>query len=287
MQDKSWILVHILLNHFHPKKIKEFLNILPPDDAKKILSHDVPFSDINPIFVNPREFFKNIHYSWIVPLIQNLPSPIKELTISALPVPLASGLKKHLKIQNLNLTLPKRSSFFFLKNLYKQIHPPQLLPPEFLPKEPLSILLNFSRKDLMALVDFLGLYDLAEEVKHLVDQKSLRNVYACLDNKKMRFLRLCLHQRSKFKTPKLNLQKWNGNCDTLSQMLHQRGLYRLGKALCGSHPDFLWHLSKKFDTGRSALLEKHYTKQESPGITSGLIQQVIYAINSLQHKDKM
>ena len=102
----------------------------------------------------------------------------------------------------------------------------------------------------------------------------------------MQFLRMCVHQKNKFVAPKLNVQKWNGDCVELLHTLHQRGLYRLGKALSGSHPHFLWHLSRRFDIGRSALLEKYYAKQASPGITSALVQQVINVLNFLKQKSE-
>lgn len=286
MQAKSWILMRILLNRFHPKTAKEFLSLLPQDDAKQILSQNVITSDIDPIFVKPQEFLKNIHYSWVLPYVQKLPKHIQELLISALPNPLAAGLKKYLKISSTRVPMPKRASAFFVRKIYSQIQQPDVLAPEFLPKGNLSVLLDLSRKELVDLVDFLGLYDLAEEVRHIVDKKSLQTVYACLDNKKLQFVSMSLHQKSRFVVPKLDLQKWNGNCTELLHTLHERGLYRLGKALSGSHPDFLWHLSRRFDTGRGAILEKYYTKQASPGVTSALVQQVINVMNFLKQKSE-
>ncbi len=278
--------MRILLNRFHSKTPKDFLSLLPPEDAKQILSQDIATADISPIFVKPQEFLKNIHYSWIAPHVQKLPQHVQELLVSALANPLAAGLKKYLKI-NARIALPPRASFFFVKKLYDQVHQPDVLDPTLLLKDNLSILLDLSRKELMDLVDFLGLYDLAEEVRYIVDKKSLQSVYSCLDNKKLQFVRICLHQKNKLAVPKLNLQKWNGNCVELANTLHQRGLYRLGKALSGCHPNFLWHLSRRFDTGRSKVLEKYYAKQPSPGITSSLVQQVMNVMNYLKQKSEM
>lgn len=284
MQAKSWILMRILLNRFHPRAPKEFLNLLPQDDAKQILSQDVIISDIDPVFVKPQEFLKNIHYSWVAPYVQKLPMHMQELLISALPNPLAIGLKKYLKISSPRVPIPPRASAFFVKKVYDKIRQPDVLAPGFLPKGDLSVLLDLSRNELIVLVDFLGLYDLADDVSQIVDKKSLQIVYACLDNKKIQFVRMCLHQKSKFAAPKLDLQKWNGDCRVLMQILHQRGLYRLGKALSGSHPHFLWHLFHRLDTGRSAILKKHCASQASPGITSTLVQQVMNVMNFLKQK---
>lgn len=286
MQAKSWILTRILLNRYHSKNTKEFTNLLPQEDAQQILRQDVIISDVDPVFVKPQEFLRNIHYSWIAPYVKNLPSHIQELTLSALPNPLSASLRKYLNIKSPRIPIPQRVSIFFQRKIYEQIRQPDILPPGFLPKDNLSVLLDLSLPQLIDLINFLGIYDLSEEVRHMVEKKSLQAVYSCLDNKRMQFLRLCLHQKSKFAAPQLNLQKWKGECEELLRMLHQRGLYRLGKALCGSDPHFLWHLSRRFDTGRSAILEKYYNAKPSPGITSVLIQQVTNVLNFLKQKSE-
>lgn len=287
MQDKSWIPVRMLLNRFHPKTTKDFLSLLPQNEAKKMTNLDQVAADIDSLFINPEEFFKNLHYSWAAPYLQKLPIYLQELVASALPNPLAAGLKKNLNIKASPLPSSSRANDFFVKKLFEQIYPHDILPPGLLPKENLSLLLDLSRRELLQLLDFLGLFDLAEEVRHIVDKKKLQTIYACLDNKKMKFMRMCLHQKSKIAVAKLDLQNWKGDCSSLSQTLHQRGLYRLGKALNGSHPHFLWYLSRKFDTGRSALLEKCYTRQATPGITSAIVQQVLNVINFLKQKSEM
>jgi hypothetical protein len=287
MQAKSWILMRILLNRFHPRTSKEFLGLLPPEDAKQILSQDVMVAEIDAVFVKPQEFLKNIHYSWVAPFVQKKPKHVQELILSALPNPLALGLKKFLKISSANLKMPPRAAAFFLRKLYEEVRQPEVLAPDLLPKGNLSILLDLPRQELIDLIDYLGLYDLAEEVRHIVDKKSLQTIYGCLGQKKLQFMRLCLHQKSKFAAQKMNLQKWNGDCEELLQTLHQRGLYRFGKALCGTHPHFLWHLSRRLDTGRSAMLEKYYTTQASPGVTSQLGQQIINVLNFLKQKSEM
>ncbi len=284
MQNKSWIVMRILVNRFHPKNVKEFLNLLPSDDAKQIFNQDAVTTDIDSLFVKPQEFLKNIHYSWVAPHVQKFPKHMQELVVSALPNPLAAGLKKYLEISTLSTMMPTRAKAFFLKELYDQIKQPSVLPFALLPKNNLSVLLNLSRQELVNLVDFLGLYDLTEEVKQIVDKKDLQRVYVCLDNKKLQFIRTCLHQKNKLAQQKLDLQKWNGDKAELLQTLHKRGLYRLGKALSGSSPDFLWHFMRRFDTVRSSILEKYCNKQSIQGVTSSYVQQVINVLNFLKEK---
>nr|WP_166156562.1 hypothetical protein [Neochlamydia sp. AcF84]NGY95337.1 hypothetical protein [Neochlamydia sp. AcF84] len=287
MHAKTQILIRILLNRFHPKTSQEFLKCLPEDEAKQIAGHQIITAEIDPIFVKPHEFLKEIHYSWVAPYLRKLPTHLQNLMVSALPNPLATSLKKYLKINGPFVSMPKLASAFFTKKLYDQIKQTEILSPAFLPKQDLSILLTLSRMEIIYLIDFLGLYDLAEELRHVVDKKSLQKVYACLDNKKIQFVRLCLHQKSRFITAKMDLQKWKGEGAELQRKIHQRGLYRLGKALSGTHPHCMWYLLRKLDTGRSAIIEKHYKPQSNPAITSVLIQQVINVINFLKLKSEM
>lgn len=282
MQAKSWILMRILLNRFHSKNSKEFLSLLPSEDAKQILNQDVLAYDVDPVFVKPQDFLKNIHYSWMAPHVKSLPQYIQKILISSLSEPLASGLKKFLNIQESRIPLPSRAGAFFVRKLFDQVHNPEILAPGFLPKNELTMLLDLSRKQLVDLISYLGLFDLTEEVRHIVDKKDLQTVYSCLDRKQIQFVRLNLSQKTKFVPQKLDLKKWNGDCEVLENMIHKRGLYRLGKALCGSHPHFLWHLTHKLDIGRSKILEKYYTTQASPGVTSALIHQIMNVINFLK-----
>ena len=199
MQAKSWILVRILLNRFHPKTMKNFLDLLPQEDAKQVVSRDVIVSEIDPVFVKPQEFLKNMHFSWIAPYVQKHPKHTQELIISALPNPLASTLKKYLKISSSRVPMAPRAGAFFVRKLYDEIHQPDILPPNFLPKENLSILLDLKRSELIDLIDFLGLYDLADEVRHIGTKKNCKrfmrvwivkkcNFYGCVSIKKINLL---------------------------------------------------------------------------------------------------
>lgn len=287
MHTKTQILIRILLNRFHPKTSQEFLKGLPENEAKQIIEHQIITADVDPIFVKPHEFLKEIHYSWVAPYVQKFSTHLQNLMVSALPNPLAASLKKYLNISDPSVSMPKPARAFFIRKLYDQVKQTEILSPAFLPKQDLSILLALSRREIIYLIDFLGLYDLAEELRHVVDKKSLQKVYACLDSKKIQFIRLCLHQKSRFIAAKMDLQKWKGESTELQRKIHQRGLYRLGKALSGTHSHFMWYLLRKLDIGRSAIIEKHYKLPSSPAVTSVLIQQVINVMNFLKSKSEM
>ena len=175
------------------------------------------------------------------------------------------------------LALPVR--LYLINMMALKIKPQDVMPAPFLPATSLSPLLAMRKGEIVQLIDFLGIYDLAEEIKHVVDKKYLRAIYNCLSIKKQHFLRLCLHQKERLTIPRLGLEKWQGDCKTLETILHKRGLLRLGKGVSGQHPDFLWHLVHRLDVGRGRIIEQFYAKEEIPGVTQALIQEILNLMN--------
>jgi hypothetical protein len=157
---------------------------------------------------------------------------------------------------------------------------------EYLPQSTLSVLASWTKFELVELIEFLGLHDLAEELRQVVDQKSLKNVYACLTPKEQKYLRFCMHHKSKLAPPSLGLDRWSGDCGKLKTALQSRGLIRLGKALSGEHPDFMWHLTHILDSGRGKALMKYYSKEPVGGVTALLAQQVLNLMNMLKKKSE-
>jgi hypothetical protein len=130
------------------------------------------------------------------------------------------------------------------------------------------------------------MHDLSESIRHIVDKNQLKAIYNCLSPRKQQFLRMCLHQKEKITAPKLEIGRWDGDKKKLEQILHKRGLLRLGKALCGQHPQFFWYITRTFDTGRGAALARYYQEEPIPEISPLLIQQVLSLINFLKLKDQ-
>ena len=69
----------------------------------------------------------------------------------------------------------------------------------------------------------------------MLNTAKLKNIYLCLTPKELQFLRMCLHQKEKLVIPQMGLEQWNGEQKELHKLIHQKGLFRLGKALCGEH----------------------------------------------------
>jgi hypothetical protein len=284
MQAKKWVMLRVLLNRYHPGAAQGFLKGIPQQNMQAILGLDIDSQEPAAAFISPEDKIKKIHYSWLYPSLKKMPMELQPLILKLLPQHHAARLSKLLNVA-IPAVEPAGSGKNFLLNLFsQQIPDEEVLPIAYLPPTPFTPLLSFSKHDLVELIDLLGIFDLGEEIRYVVDKNTLKNLYGCLGPKKQQFLRICLHQKEKVIAPRLKLEKWHGACDQLLLQLHQRGLVRLSKALCGQNPSFMWHLTHTLDSGRGKIISKNFKTEEIPGITRALTLQVINTINFLTKK---
>jgi hypothetical protein len=279
MQAKSSIMLRVLLSRYHQGAPEAFLGALPKEDVKEVISQEVISQDPAQAILHSKEVIQKIHYSWLVPVVKEFSPKMQPLIVHALPKGTSLSLTNSLKFPPTVQPLPVPIRLYLINILCEHLKVNSVLPPAFLPQTSLSPLINFKKRQLVELIDFLGLYDLADEIRHIVDKKYLKAIYKCLSIKKQHFLRICLHQKEKLSTSRIGLDRWNGDCQQMEKLLHRRGVIRLGYALSGQHPDFFWHIMHRLDTGRGNILAKYYTKEDIPGVTSALTQQVLSLMN--------
>lgn len=285
MQPKSTVLLKVLLNKFHPGPPLPFLKALPQDTAKEIAAIDTSSSDLSAALNWPSNAIENTHYSWLAPVIAKMPAALQTQVVGSLKKKQADGICRILKIHNLP-TVPTAAQRFFINKLYLEWNPQDSLPCEYLPKSSLEVLLTFEKAHIVNIIDLLAMYDLSDAIRHIVDKNKLKNIYQCLSTQKQQFLRLCLHKKEKLAAQKLDINKWDGHAESLNNILHRRGMARLGKALCGQSKQFLWHITHRLDVGRGQNILEHYTPNEIPGITPLLVQQLFSVINFLTPKSE-
>jgi len=275
-------MTRVLLNRYHQRSQEAFLKGLPKTDLQNLANQNTPSEDVAAALTAPLDKIRHIHYSWLIPILKSLPEGLKSLTVAALPQPQSGRLCKFLKMHHPKIPLSPPVKTFLINTLYERVDKKKTLPVQYLPQTELSILASLSKDKLIVLIDFLGLFDLAESIRQIVDTKTLKNIYSCLDAKKQQFLRICLHQKEKVSSHRLDLNLWHGECHSLHKILHRRGLHRLGRALIGQHPDFIWHVLHTLDSGRGKLLSVSIAQEESTGISSALAQQVQNTLNFLK-----
>lgn len=284
METKSALMLRVLFNRFHGGLTEGNLASLPAEDREKIFQQETESEGVDVAFSRPQEVLSWVHYSWLIEPIKALPEEIRPFAIASLPDNKhRAQLAAEVGVVPFDKELSEPLQRFFLQKLLKAVEDGSGLPLEFLPRERrLSPLAHLDKQQLMILADFLGLYDVANEIRTVVDKAVLERLYACLTPKKKQFLRACIQKRKRLTYPALDLQKWDGDSNRLRRLLHYRGLNRLGNALCEEHPDFVWHLAHIFDTGRGKIIETCYHEKSNPDIAAILRQQVYNAMKFLR-----
>ncbi len=284
-------LAHLVCNAFIEAKDKEakasFLSFLPKKQADLYSSLYLPSLDLKSGFNLTDHLLQSTHYTWFTPFFRTLVENQIKLFLSALPNETAEKLQETLLIQG---KLPEISPLAksFLQNKLKKIllaDKPDLLPIEALPESPLNVLLNIQIKELRLLIEFLGLHDLAIEIKQIIDTVKLKKIQSILSKEKAFFLQLLSHKKESVVFKKMQLSNWDGETDLLIKLLQKRGMNRLAKALFPEDPNLVWYIQHQLSNEESLLFSSLHKKLEQPKAYSLLADQIIEILAFFQkHK---
>lgn len=283
MKTPSGLFLKVLLNRLISNAAGAPVNLqaIPQEDLEAITACPVVSNDLKPLLQHKSRTLATWHYSWIYKLLE----PFDPIQRSAIMVLFNERQQKEVarlfnqppRIQKLTPIALKFYKYYF----YPKLNWDSVLPREYLPENPYNYLLTLKKEELVKALDFLGLYDLAHEMKRIVANKVLKDIYACLDKEQQMFLRQCMHAKDNVMTPNLHLESWNGDKKVLIQLLHRRGISRMALALSGAHPDLIWHLAHILDTGRGQLLQKTTQKNKVPSLTDAVGLQLENVLNTL------
>lgn len=283
MMNRSLMMLRVFVNRYNPKAGDALLKFLPKEEAQAVLKLNIQSNDLTPILEQPRSLLKKLHYTWIKPVLDKFPITLHPLIISALNPEQISGLKNHYK--TVPLSPPTKN--FILNLIYDNLKAEEHVPLEYLPESAFTPLTSWSKGKLVLMADFLGLHDLASEVRRIVNKDHLKNIYGCLTPQQYNYLSICLHQREKIVAPKLGIDLTKQDCTKLKQLLHKRGLIRLGKALSGQNPDLVWYIAHILDAGRGKILLSAYKPDVEPKVTELLKDQVTNLMNFLKSEQRV
>ncbi len=286
MTPKSALYFKALLSTFHPSVGESLLKHLPQEEVKQILSQRVNAAGISWALQRPVELLESVHYSWYVKPISKMPCFLQKAIATMFPSASTNALKKLLKLPAVLPKIPPLFKGFLLSYLFehtdflsieKQINPKQLIP-----LSALTFLLDFSKEEMVHLIDYLSLYDLADAVRHIIDKSRLQGIYKMLSEKEVAFLRLAVQEKEKIAADRSIIAKWADDPKKLRLILHRRGMFRLSKALSGQSREFLWYVIHALDIGRGEVVEAEYEDKEIPNVTAPLILQVKSALEFIK-----
>ena len=236
-------------------------------------------------FSSSEEILTRIHYSWFAPYLRTLSEKDIRLFLSALTEEQASGLKKILLLSEGKISLTKAAKLFLQKHLLSELIGTRsdILPPECLPDSPLNVLLNLKFSDLNDLIFFLGLHDLALDMKHIIETAKLKKIQAILSNEQQNYLKILFQSREPVIFAKMGLAKWMGDEESLKQLIFQRGFNRLAKAVYGQDASFLWYLIHALEIDEAHLLQKLCTPLDNSTATQALTFQIFELLSFMRH----
>lgn len=220
---------------------------------------------------------ERVHWSWLIPTLKTYEEKEQKLFLASLSKMAAVNLRQELKIGEMKGEISEAAKGFFSQILMGSLQGKEdwLLPIEYLPQTPLRGLLDLSKKELTHLIDLLSLYDVAFELRQIVETKNLKRIYSFLSEEEKKFLKkIMAHSKEPFVLTRLGLDRWDGNEETLRLSLHRRGLSRLAAALSGQDPDFVWYICHQLDIGRGNALFKQCAKEPVPEVTDPIVRQI-------------
>jgi len=148
-------------------------------------------------------------------------------------------------------------------------------------------LLTLSKNKLIKLIDFLSLYDLAKELKFIVEKEKLKKIYSYLNPDEKLFLKSILHYTEPFTTQKIGIDKYSNNKKALKNALHIRGLMRLAIALSGENIDLIWYVCHYLDIGRGSYIFKECKKEKVANVSDVICSEILKIINLFkENKEK-
>lgn len=227
-----------------------------------------------------------IHYSWLITFLEPFAENDKAKILSVLDKPQSAKLQSHFKLTDAIHPLKKVAKSYLASAVYEWLISDQkeFLPFEFLPDHPLNALLDLSKRELQTLVDYLGLHDLAMELKHVIKSEQIKKIQRVISKEEREYLKSLLRTKEPLSFARLNLDGWNGDGEKLKAILHHRGFNRLAKALFGCHPSLLWHICHRLDTGRTKILRKFFTDINNDEAHQALTKQILGLIPKVHER---
>lgn len=277
------IVLHSFLQKCSEEERKTLFSYLPEEEARSLETLQLSEKDLSLGFDPSESDFSHIHFSWFEPHFRKLSEAEIRLFLSSLFPHQFHGLSQRLLFSE---ALPPLSTFgqnFLRYTLFSSLVTEEILPSDCLPKHPLNHLLSLNYETLMALVGLLSMHDLSIEIRHIIDTMKLKKIYALLSKAEITYLKTLAHKKEPISFKPLRLSEWSGNGDLLKNLLEQRGLNRLAKALHLCHPSLLFYMSHRFSMEQGLKLNQLCTPLDHPQAASFLTKQILEILEAQDH----
>jgi hypothetical protein len=275
LEQKGTTFLRLLLNKYYSGKGEQLAKIMPKEDWEALQAISFTQKEPELLLFKPNEWFASLDLTWIKPTLESFPKELQEVYKKAFPKELS-------ETPEATPFLNKRLQEFLLDYLHRKWNEQEVKPKELLAQTELSNLLAKTHDELLEIIDLLSMYDLVEEMRHVVDKKLLQAVLQHLSTTQQHYLRVLLRQKSRQQPSTLSIKELMREGKKFSHELHKFGLQKFTLALSGLDDDFIWHLTHLLDLNRAKFLKNLIQKQEVPNSTRLAKMQVQHIIQFLK-----
>jgi hypothetical protein len=275
MSTSSLVILKTLINRYHLSDAEELYRFLPEVQAELLRNEKTTQQNALSFIPSVDQQVRDLHPSWLDKAISRLNDGERSLMIRALPKEARENLGSYLKMTTSGEQFSENVRRFVLAYYYQKLLGKMPPSPKGADIGDLSPLLTLSDKNIDELIHYWGLYDLAETLRQVIDKCILTKVYACLNEKKQKYLKYCFQNKDSSGATPLNLNTWRGESEALEELLKNRGLLRFSIVLSGQSPNLLWYISHKLDIEKGKYLMKHYNRSANPKLVRVLSLQLI------------
>ncbi len=262
---------NLFLNRYYKKEKADFFDLLSSEDAEVLKRASHQQKDLSLIFPDSEKHLENVHYSWLIPIYQKIDTQLLPFAISIAPEEQREKLAKAMSVKVPPARLSPPIYRFLYGKLFPAITQELHLPSSDTSHSSLHSLFNFSKHTLLKMIDLLGMFELAETIKKIVDRTRLKKIYHCLNPLEKKFLLQLQKEKKTLFSIKISLSQWDGSTSQLRRLIHKVGMIRLAGALSGQDEDFIHAFVHRLDIGRGKhllrLLEKDQIKTNEKTIT--------------------
>lgn len=275
MKESSYVVLKSLIEK--KPKLFRFLSEKDIQILSQITAPPVP----HPEEFTSQQILQYVHYSWFTKLLKQYGKDAS-FFLPCFEEDTKNKIKKTLSLIDISSELSSFTKTFLHELLFSDLlkNKEAILPLSFLPKNEISSILKFSKDQLLTIIDYLSLYDLAIEMKKIVDTKVLKKLISFLSQKQKEFLAQIQIRMNSFQYESMLFQ-WDLTQKSLSTLLHKRGLYYFSICLKAEHKDFLWYIVHRLDTGRGDAILKIINEQSDTSISKIIKNHILQIITTL------
>lgn len=281
--DKSYICTKKLIDTQTPEKRGRLLTYL--SESGRAEYEKIPAMQTAPLQnFTIEELLGKLHPSHYQSLFSSLSHEMKIAYISALPPHVRREVVTNMSIVDSLYDYEDKIKDHFQHQIMGLMTKEKgySLPNSYIPEDPLLFLVECDTIQMGALVSFLGLFDLHGEIKSLINGKLLMQLEEALSDDELRFLKeIEKHKKKQVLFEPMGLNRWNGEISVLRNVMKERGINRLAKALTLSPPDLLWLVMHIMDTSMMMEFKKYRAELSSREVTDILREQVKLCWDSL------